>query len=105
MVTSTISDHFQRRAIVCLFTTVLMIIGLVIMRENAGFSGKQISPCRRVFAQKEQPPADRVVLRHPLTLEANDDEQTQSAILGYSSSLWVSTTTSRHCSPSTRPTL
>ncbi|KAK5172366.1 uncharacterized protein LTR77_004005 [Saxophila tyrrhenica] len=38
MITSTISDRFQRRATTCLFTITLMIIGLIIMRENAGFS-------------------------------------------------------------------
>ena len=38
MVTSTLSDRFQRRATSCLFTTILMMIGFIIMRENAGFS-------------------------------------------------------------------
>jgi uncharacterized membrane protein len=34
-----VSDYFQRRATTCLFTTVLMIIGLIIMRADPGSSG------------------------------------------------------------------
>ena len=38
MITSTVSDRYQRRATVALFTTLLMMTGFILMRGDAGYS-------------------------------------------------------------------
>ena len=42
MITSTLSDRYQRRATAAVFTSMLMVIGLVIMRAIAGTSSKSM---------------------------------------------------------------
>lgn len=40
MITSYISDRYQLRATLCLFNTLLMMIGFIIIRADAGFSNE-----------------------------------------------------------------